>query len=296
MKKIFVAYADEKMAYYLKRIGEQAGKLGLFDDIILWTPQMLPNWIKTSPLMQYSYGGGFWAWKPCIIYETLQRHEEGTVVCYIDAGCTLRKGIEWALYFEMMKDYDTLCFKYRDEMPEWERFGSIKTSIEFWSKKELLLFLDDSCGTSEYRKLNKIWGGALFFKGKSNELLKEWLDITLHYPNLIMHPTKDELKEQYPFFAQHKHDQPVITALAYKYRNRCIVLPELSETEGRNVAIHATRCRASNIYNYYWQKIKNFGRYLLGGKICEFIKRKCTRSIFFLVAILYNLILVYGSK
>lgn len=162
MKKIFIAYADEKMAYSLKRIGRQALRLGIFDEVILWTPEMLPDYIKQFPLMQYSYGGGFWAWKPCIIYETLQQHEEGTVVCYIDAGCTLRKGIEWTLYFELMKEYDTLCFKYRDEMPEWDKFGSKKTAIECWAKKDLLLFLDKCVGTVDYRKQNKVWGGHFF--------------------------------------------------------------------------------------------------------------------------------------
>ena len=59
MKRVFIAYADENMAYSLKRIGKQASNLEVFDEVILWTPQMLPNWIKQSPLMQYSYGGGF---------------------------------------------------------------------------------------------------------------------------------------------------------------------------------------------------------------------------------------------
>ena len=65
MKKIFIAYATDNMAYSLYLIGQQARRLGLFDDVICWTPKDLPDYILDSPLMKYSYGGGFWAWKPC---------------------------------------------------------------------------------------------------------------------------------------------------------------------------------------------------------------------------------------
>jgi len=273
MKKIFIAYADHKMAYSLKRIGKQARKLGIFDEVILWTPEMLPNYILESPLMSYSYGGGYWAWKPCIIYETLKKNAEDTVVCYVDAGCSLKKGIEWTLYFELLKTYDSLCFKYRDEMSAWERFGSKSTKIKHWAKKELLLFLDEIVMDDIYREQNKIWGGALFFKGKDNLFIKEWLDITINHPEMIIDPTKDELNNQYPFFALHKHDQPVLTALAYKYRNNSLVLPELSETVGKNVAIHATRCRAHSIYDYCWNEFKLLIRIILGNNAYSFLKR-----------------------
>lgn len=97
MKKIFIAYADKKMYYSLQRIGIQARSLNFFDEIILWTSDDLPDYIKKSPLMQYAYGGGYWAWKPCIIYETLQRYTDDSIVCYVDAGCTLNPGVEWIL-------------------------------------------------------------------------------------------------------------------------------------------------------------------------------------------------------
>lgn len=90
--------------------------------------------------MRHSYGGGYWAWKPCIIKEILSKYDDNTIVCYADAGCTLKKGIEWTLYFELMKDYDMICFKYRDEYPQWEKFGSTSTKIKHWGKRILFCF------------------------------------------------------------------------------------------------------------------------------------------------------------
>lgn len=63
MKKVFVAYANDKMAYALERIGKQANALGIFDEVILYRPEMLPDYVRNSVLMQYSYGGGYWPWK-----------------------------------------------------------------------------------------------------------------------------------------------------------------------------------------------------------------------------------------
>lgn len=112
MKKVFIAYGDEMMKYSLKRIARQAQKIGLFDEIILWTPEKLPDYIKQSPLIYNKRGGGYWVWKPIIIYETLQRYEEGTYVVYIDAGCTLKKGAKWHLLLRLLENYDTICFQY----------------------------------------------------------------------------------------------------------------------------------------------------------------------------------------
>lgn len=271
MKKIFVAYADEKMAYSLKRIGKQARKLGIFDDIVLWTPQMLPNYIKESPLMKYSYGGGFWAWKPCIIYETLQKYEDGSVVCYVDAGCTLKKGIEWDLFFEIMEDYDTLCFHYQKNVPEWKKFGTTSTKIKHWGKKSLLVFLDNYLGSKKWRENNKVLGGILFFKKKNNEFVYDWLNIIKCHPEVVFEPTGEECYNQYPYFALHKHEQPVITALAVKFEERTMVLPELFEFKCGS-AIAASRIRARNYGEYTVIMIKKFFRILLGNRFTELLK------------------------
>lgn len=273
MKKVFIAYADEKMAYSLQRIGEQAKQLELFDEVVLWTPKDLPKYVKESELMKHSYGGGYWVWKPVIIYETLQRYEEGTVVCYVDAGCTLRKHDEWSQYFDIMRDKEFLCFHYKDCMPEWERFGSTSTKIKHWTKKEALHFLDEYIGTHEYRETNKVMGGILFVKGRNNPIIRDWMEISLNHPEVILDPDLDRLDEEYDFFAQHKHDQPVLTALAYRYRNNVVVLQELFEDTEHKGAIEASRIRARNRIDYVKWSIKKRLRKLIN-LIAGFLRNK----------------------
>lgn len=271
MKKVFIAYADDKMAYSLKRIGNQARKLKIFDEIILWTPNDLPAYILDSPLMKHEYGGGFWAWKPCIIYETLQRFEEGSIVCYVDAGCTLNKGVEWNLFFEIMEDYDSLCFHYQKIVPEWEKYGATSTKIKHWGKRSLLEFLDNYLGNNAYREHYKVLGGILFFKNKKNTFLNDWLYIIMHYPEVIFEPIGDECNNQYSYFALHKHEQPVLTALSVKHKEKCLVLPEFFEFK-RTGAIHASRIKAKNWGEFMNIMLRKNLRLLLGNKITDFLK------------------------
>ena len=273
MKKIFIAYADQNLAYSLKRIGKQAKRLGVFDEVKLFTPADLPTYILQSPLMHYKYGGGYWTWKPVIIYETLLAHEEGDVVVYVDAGCTLNKSTEWNLMFKLMEQYDTICFHYDAYMPVWEKFGNVSTKIKYWTKKATLDFIDSYYQNTEYQNALKVWGGCLFIKGKDNNLIKRWLDITLHHPEVIIDPTPEEERNQPTGFAKHKHDQSILTALSY-YDNNALVLPEISETNAETSFVWASRIRAKNYTQYVWLMLKSHLRKLLGDELFEKIKRK----------------------
>ena len=62
MRKILVAYADENMQYSSKLLAFQAKLLNIFDNVILYNPDTLPDYIKKSSLMKYKKGGGYWAW------------------------------------------------------------------------------------------------------------------------------------------------------------------------------------------------------------------------------------------
>jgi len=271
MKKIFVAYADEKMSYSLKRIGRQAKKLGIFDEIRLMTPQDLSEDFRRIKLMQYSYGGGYWAWKPYIINRILQENEDGTIVCYVDSGCTLREHSDWSVWNQLMQKTDTILFEYPDKMDIWDKFGTTSTKIKHWVKKESFEFYNKLIGSTEWSNHNKILGGIILMKGKDNAILHDWLDIIINRPELIIDPSMCD--EQYDFFAQHKHDQPLLVALSHKHRDQCFILPETAETCGKLAAIEATRVRAQRYRDFAWLKIKDILRKCLGLKLYSKLKQ-----------------------
>ncbi len=271
MRRIFIAYADSNLAFSLNRIGRQARRLGIFDEVVLYTPADLPDYLLRSPLMKAKKGSGYWSWKPVLIHETLLRHDEGDVVVYVDAGCTLNNSTEWDLMFKLMQEYDTLCFHYDAEMPVWEKFGNTSTRIKYWTKQSALNFLDNYCQDSSYHEALKIWGGLIFAKGKNNSFLKRWLDITLNHPEVITDPTEEELAHQPAGFAYHKHDQSVITALAHNDKT-VLVLPEISETNGETSFVWAERLRARNFRQYLAESSKHRLRHLFGNKLIDGFK------------------------
>lgn len=273
-RKIFISYADENMAYSLKRIGRQARKTGRFDEVCLFTPGQLPEYITRSPLMKHKRGGGYWAWKPVVIWETLQKYDEGDFVVYVDAGCSLRDTREWEEYFSYLADYDTVCFQYRELMPSWEQFGQSSTKVRFWSKKTVLEYFERVLNEPAYGDIyNMIWGGCIFCKGKNNRFIKHWLDIVLEKPELIIDPSPQEYEKDFINGGFHTHDQAVITPLAHLYQKEVLVLDEKAETTMHS-AITGTRIRAKNFKHYQILMLKRRIRGFVGDSFLDGLKMK----------------------
>jgi hypothetical protein len=278
MKTILLSYANAAMDYSLKMIGKQAKRLGLFDKIILETPKGLPAYIEESPLMQYKIGGGYWAWKPAIIWETLKNLEENDILLYVDAGCTLQKRPEWNDFFNLLKRHDVIVFQYKDSMEEWAQWGQTSTKIKYWTKKKALVYFSEK--DPNYGNYNKILAGIIFIKKTaiSCSFIQEWLNLTLIHPELIINPTKEEKKEQESFFVMHRNDQCVITALAHQYAPHVKVMTETSETEHKRAAIVASRVRAATFREYWTIRLKHYLREELGDTLFEKIKKHICRS------------------
>ncbi len=272
-KTVFISYANEAMAYSLKRIGRQARRLGIFDEVLLYTPTDVPSYVRESPLFACPRGAGYWCWKPALIHETLKRYEEGTVVVYVDAGCTLRKSPQWAAYLAYMDRYDTLCFQYADSQPQWEKWGSKSGKTKYWTKKNTLEFMDSYVKNTEYHEQGQIWGGCLFFKGQDNSLLKKWIELTFQHPELISDPTPEELAVQSAGFAGHRHDQSILTPLCLS-DEKVVVLPEVSEQYDRHSFVWASRVRARNLREYLIIQTKHYLRIWLGDEMFEKLKGK----------------------
>lgn len=270
-RTVFISYANEAMAYSLKRIGRQARRLGIFDEVLLYTPADVPDYVRKSPLFPYPRGAGYWCWKPALIYETLRRYEEGTIVVYVDAGCTLRKSPQWAEYLALMKQYDTICFQYADSQPQWEKWGSNSSRIKFWTKAATLDFIEQYFNKPDVGELNQIMGGILFMKSHDNRLLQTWKELIFSRPDLIMDPTPEEMAHQRPYFAGHRHDQALLTPLA-TFDSRTLVLPEISEAYRKDSFVWASRVRARNLREYLTIQTKHYLRIWLGDERFEKLK------------------------
>ena len=272
-KVIFISYANDAMAWSLKRIGRQASRLGVFDKVILYTPSDLPEEILSHPLMKYPRGAGYWYWKPYIIKHTLDTCDDGDIVVYADAGCTLRKSFAWDVFFDLMKRYDTLAFQYAKECyPEWEKWGSSSAKMKVWTKKQTLQFLDFYTQSIEYQNDNLILGGLLFVKNQHNKLLSNWFHLMQEYPEMVMEPNENELADQYSFYVGHRHDQSILTSLALQ-DSSTFILPESLERYTPDAPVWASRIRASSFFEGVRKLAPIYLRIIIGNDRVDRMKR-----------------------
>ncbi|MFT3918519.1 hypothetical protein [Cloacibacterium sp.] len=246
MEKILILYGTEEFKGSLNRLKKEANNLNIFDKTIIYTPHDLPMHIKANPLMNYKKGGGYWIWKPYIIWKTLQDYPN-SIVIYIDAGCSISKSEEWYQYFKLIEKHDTILFQYRNNFDYgWNKmWPSATTKIGNWTKLNTQKYFDQLIKDENWHSFDKIMGGIIICKNPKNEFISQWLNITLFKSELIVDPIGNEIGNQKEDFIEHRHDQSIITPLAYYYNdtNNIKILLETSESKIGTPAIQANRLK-----------------------------------------------------
>lgn len=98
-KKIFITYGDDRYLRSRDCLAKEAEQLNLFDEIIVETPESIEKdsifqkALDSKPFREvYSNkkkGGGYWVWKPYIIYKRLQLANSNDIIFYTDGGSTI---------------------------------------------------------------------------------------------------------------------------------------------------------------------------------------------------------------
>ena len=243
-RKIFITYADEKFALSEKQVLKEARALGIFDKCIGYTPKDLPANVKASPLMAYARGGGYWCWKPYVIWKTLQDYPAAIVV-YADAGCVLQKGKEWDEWFKMMDSCDTLLQHYREDVNYgWEELYpgvTVSASLNRWTKKSVMDYFDERIGNTKWHEQPSLWAGFVIAKGASR-VVKEWYEVMMNQPELFADPEGTE--KQSTDYIAHRHDQSVLSSIAYMGVEKgwsVKIIPEVSESRADAAVVTARR-------------------------------------------------------
>lgn len=275
MKKI-IAYGDKAFTATLLRLKKEIENLHIFDEIILYTDKDLPEYIKSSPLMNER--GGYWIWKPYIIQETARHSNEGDIIVYLDAGCVVQLSDEWDLWFSLLKEDDSLLvMQYRDNVDYgWsyigQKVGVTNTTVKNyqWTKKSCVDFFMKFSKESNWIELPSLWAGALIYKvgAKKNKIIDSWLKIMLFHPNLVCDVMAEEEHAQVDGFIVHRHDQAILSALVYHFMSteNVVLYKENAESGKENAAISAERKR-------YYLAPKRFGYKSFKHKIKVLLKK-----------------------
>ncbi len=215
-RKIFVTYGNSNYYSSLERIGKEAVETGEFDEVLVYTDKDLPMEILQHELMKYKRGGGYWLWKPWAILHALQVADEGDYIFYSDCGNTLYRHGEWESYFSYLKNNDYLLFYNGGKM-------------KVWTKKLLLEQFHRAIG-----ECYQVMSGAIFLKkNTSNNLIQQWYDLMFKYPEFVIDVPSCDKSNEPPCFVEHRHDQAVLSCLAYSKEIRSLekvtFLPQRAE-------------------------------------------------------------------
>jgi hypothetical protein len=254
-KKVFLTFGGPTPNYRnrAKIVAEQAKQMNWFTSSIGITDEFLRNhptfWEKHGKFLESNKRGyGYWLWKPFLIKTFLDKLEEGDILVYADAGCTINKGGMSRLleYNEMLNNcpnnYGILSFQMHQH------------SEITWTKRELCEFIKtDICELDELYRTSLSYDEILLTgqciatsviikkNAHSVGVINKWYEFACNYilinDNITIEP--------YIHFKDHRHDQSIYSLLVKKYGS--IKIPDetyyVDWSNGINYPILATRIR-----------------------------------------------------
>ena len=206
---VLVNFADEKMTISQERCTNSAMKNGV--DIV-WpqNPNTISHEFKemNKEIFKQERGFGYWLWKPYHIYKAMLQMKEGDVLIYSDAGVEIIENVN-EIISRMDEDIFFFCNGHRHI--HWCKMDVLMgMGVKEWILK---------IGNETFGEHQQVQASVIFFKvnQKTIDFVKEWL-LYCQMPNFIDDsPSK---LPNHPEFAEHRHDQAVLTCLQIKYGYR----------------------------------------------------------------------------
>ncbi len=162
------------------------------------------EWLNKDILSQQR-GCGYWLWKPWCIASEMLDLKDNDILVYSDAG------VEWVNSVHHIIDrMDQDIFFFTNGFPhvEWCK-GDVLKSILGWN-------IPGDGQLSHLKDFKQVQASVIVFKvnHSTRNFVKEWL-LYCQMPGFIDDsPSK---LPNYPTFAEHRHDQAILTCLQIKY-------------------------------------------------------------------------------
>lgn len=178
---------------------------------------------KHIKILSASRGAGYWLWKPYFIKKILTEAGDGDIVFYVDAGNIFLRDPSF-LY-----DYasDIILFDNRDGMVD----GSPAQNF-ISCKKDAFVLMD--CDNSDC--VNATHLNASYQVYKRSEVSLNFVSQYLSYCTVdqIITDEPNQHGNNYPGYYDHRHDQSVLSLLAYKND----ITPLVDPSEWGNICVY----------------------------------------------------------
>lgn len=205
--KYYINYSDKIFRKQQKFALKMAKKRGNFDSIIGYSRKDIDKefYGQNKDILNQKKGGGYWLWKPYLIYKTLNKLKFGDYLFYSDSGAFFLKSVD--ILINELEKYNQDIMGFELSLIELQ-----------WTKRELFINMD--CNKDKIINSNQIFASFMLIKKTklSIKFFREYLkygcneiNITDKYINYI---------KQRDNFIDHRHDQSIFSLLYKKYNLR----------------------------------------------------------------------------
>jgi hypothetical protein len=201
---VFLTYGDARFNRSRYRLAAEAASYrGVFDRVVHLGPEDLDvAFVQANfAILSQPRGGGYWLWKPHIIWRQLQEMEEGDVLMYADAGCTFLS--DPTPYIRVAGEYGMLAFRVPHPMLQYTKgllFAELGMPMDMWGPE------------------HQVIAGILLLQKRpfTMFLVAEWLRLAQD-ARLITDADTSSLAPNHEAFIDHRHDQSIWSLLLHKY-------------------------------------------------------------------------------
>ena len=202
---IFTTFTSTGYEAARDRILNEIKASGKFDLSYSYNENQLTPELLSSPTFQIKKGLGHYSWKPDIIWQTMNKANEGDIIVYLDAGCSVFPCKEWDKYFGYLTEYDILVFRLHQRNYQWTRnnvFEHFSSIIKF-----------------NWRESFQMGANVLIVKKSTYGMsfVSEWRDYMINRLDLCGDVPKNGMLKEDPRLIENRYDQTILTALTYKY-------------------------------------------------------------------------------
>ena len=212
---VFVTYGNENFKKSRERIVNEAKQLDLFTDCIMETEdvfndtefkEQLTN-VRFKQVATSNKGGGYWLWKPYILYKHLSNLNEGDILVFSDAGCTITNDTNNVNSFNDIfhKIQNTDTNMVLNELPN-------EYTERHWTKGDLLDYYNVYDNNDIINSAQFEGGRIILIKNKKTmDIINQLWNTAKNRPDLF-----DDSQSRFPNkdgFVDHRHDQSNISIL-----------------------------------------------------------------------------------
>jgi len=207
-----ITYGNDVFAKSKRRIENQATSLRWFDKIKLYGPKHLDSNFKKNfkQILDFPKGGGYYIWKPYIIKKHLNNMNDGDILIYMDAGCSINpNGSErFKEYIYILKNSEEGCISF--QMPHLLEIC--------WTVKEVFAYFNINNDDLNITESGQIMATVRMFKKNANtmNIVSAWLN-TL-YQNPLLFTDYYNKNNQNKYLVENRYDQSIISILSKLYK------------------------------------------------------------------------------